>query len=152
MTLMQLPQSKTYSSLPLTAASKTKLPFYHCKVIAGFPSPADDYLDKHLSLDDLLIKRPEATFFVRAVGDSMNNAGIYSDDILIVDKSITARDGHIVIAAINGEMTVKRLRLKGTEVHLRAENPAYPILIITEAHDLVILGVVTNVIHSTLPH
>lgn len=124
------------------------LPLYASSVRAGFPSPADDYIEAHLDLNDYLIKHPAATFLVRAVGDSMVNAGIHSEDILVVDRSLEPSHGRIVIAALNGELTVKRLYKKEGRLQLLAENPAYPAIDITEAADMVIWGVVTNVIHT----
>jgi len=124
-----------------------ELPLYSNKVSAGFPSPADDHLEMKLDLNSYLIKHPAATFFVRASGDSMVNAGIHSGDLLIVDKSIEPCDGKIVIAALDGELTVKRLYKRGGEIKLFAENAAYPPINITE-QDMVIWGVVSYVIHE----
>ncbi len=123
-------------------------PLYSCSVRAGFPSPADDYIEGHLDLNTHLIKRPAATFFVTAVGDSMVNAGIHSGDLLVVDRSIEATHDRIVIAAVNGELTVKRLSRVNNRVQLVPENPNYPIIDITAEHDIVIWGVVTYVIHQ----
>jgi DNA polymerase V len=123
-------------------------PLFNCSVSAGFPSPADDYIDRKLDLNDLLIKNPPATFFVRAAGDSMINAGINHGDILIVDRSLEAGSGQIVIAALHGELTVKRLFKKGAACRLMAENPNYPPLEITEESQCEIWGVVTSVIHQ----
>ncbi|PJD91405.1 MAG: DNA polymerase V [Legionella sp.] len=124
-----------------------ELPLFSSRVQAGFPSPADDAIDMHLDLNTHLIKHPAATFFVKAVGDSMTNAGIRSGDMLIVDKSIEAIHGKIVIAAIDGELTVKRLSHHNGRVQLLPENEAYTPIDITEQQDLVIWGVVTHVIH-----
>lgn len=125
-----------------------KIPLYASKVIAGFPSPADDYIEMHLDLNEYLIKHPAATFFVTASGDSMTGAGITSGDILIVDRSLEATHGKIVIAAINGELTVKRLsRISGT-IQLLPENNQYQPIEITGEEDLIIWGVVTHVIHA----
>lgn len=127
--------------------SAVSCPLYSSHVKAGFPSPADDYIESYLDLNTRLIKHPAATFFVTASGDSMTGAGIHSGDMLIVDKSLNAMHGKIVIAAINGELTVKRLsRLKG-RVQLLPENNQYQPIDITDEHDLVIWGVVTHVIH-----
>ncbi len=127
-----------------------KIPLYSSTVRAGFPSPADDYIETMLDLNQYLIKHPAATFFVRASGDSMINAGIHTGDILVVDRSIEATHGKIVIAALNGELTVKRLSRQHGQVKLVAENPDFPALDITEEYDMVIWGVVTNVIHAVL--
>jgi DNA polymerase V len=123
------------------------LPLFSGKVTAGFPSPADDYVEKTLDLNELLVQKPAATFFVRAQGESMLGAGIHPNDILVVDRSIEPVPGKIVICALNGELTVKRLERDNEQWQLKAENPAYPDIVIYEALELVIWGVVTNVIH-----
>jgi DNA polymerase V len=123
------------------------LPLFTGKVAAGFPSPADDYIEKTLDLNELLIKKPAATFFARAQGESMLGAGIHPNDILVVDRSMDPVPGHIVICALNGELTVKRLAKDGERWQLKAENPAYPDIVIHDDLELVIWGVVTNVIH-----
>jgi len=128
--------------------SSISVPLFNDKVAAGFPSPADDYIEKTLDLNDLLVQKPAATFFVRAEGESMLGAGIHPNDILVVDRSIEAVPGKIVICALNGELTVKRLKSMADKIILGAENPAYPDIIIQEAIDVVIWGVVTSVIHA----
>jgi DNA polymerase V len=129
--------------------SKTnRLPLYSCPVSAGFPSPADDYLEGQLDLNEHLIRHPVATFFVRVAGDSMIRAGIHPGDLLIVDRSLEARNGRVIIAVVNGELLVKRLRRRGDCIYLVADNPDYPSLLITEAMDFQVWGVVTNVIHA----
>lgn len=125
-----------------------RIPFYQCSVAAGFPSPADDEMESSLDLNELLIKHPTATFFLRVSGSSMINAGIHDNDILIVDRSIEPGDGKIVIAAVNGELTVKRLYKRGKELQLLAENDAYAPIKITDGTELHIWGVVTSVIHT----
>lgn len=124
------------------------IPFFAGRVAAGFPSPADDYVEKKLDLNELLINKPASTFFVRAEGESMLNAGIHPDDILVVDRSVHAATGKIVVAALDGELTVKRLRSKEGKLVLAAENPEYSDIPITEEVDMVIWGVVTSVIHN----
>jgi DNA polymerase V len=124
------------------------LPLYSSTVQAGFPSPADDYIECKLDLNTHLIQHPSATFFVRASGDSMKNAGIQSGDMLIVDRSLEATHGKIVIAAVNGELTVKRLSCQDGKLTLLAENPAYKAIHITDTQDFMIWGVVTCVIHQ----
>ncbi len=131
-----------------TANATYQLPLYASHVRAGFPSPADDYIETHLDLNAHLIKHPAATFFVIASGDSMTGAGIQSGDMLIVDRSLEASHGKIIIAAIDGELTVKRLSRHEGRVQLRAENIHYPPIDITHEQDLVIWGVVTHVIHQ----
>lgn len=131
----------------LEGNTQYKIPLYASTVRAGFPSPADDYIEMHLDLNEHLIKHPSATFFVTASGDSMTGAGIASGDMLVVDRSLEATHGKIVIAAINGELTVKRLSRAGGTVALLPENKQYNPIEITEDEDLVIWGVVTHVIH-----
>lgn len=127
-----------------------KLPLFLESVSAGFPSPADDYLEAKLDLNDLLIKNPAATFFVRVTGDSMINAGINSGDILVVDRSLDPKDSSIVIAVINGELTVKRLSMKNGNVKLIPENSNYKPIVITSEMNFEVWGVVRSVIHSVI--
>jgi DNA polymerase V len=123
-------------------------PLYLSQVPAGFPSPADDYMEGSLDLNTHLIKHPAATFFVRAIGESMKNAGIYSGDILIVDRSLEADDNTVVIAAVNGELTVKRLKKEANLLSLVSDNEEYAPIPISEGMDFSIWGVVTTVIHE----
>lgn len=125
-----------------------RLPFYQHTISAGFPSPADDDIEEMLDLNELLIKRPTSTFFLKVSGSSMIKAGIHHNDILIVDRSIEPSNGKVVIASVNGELTVKRLCIKGNKTELVAENDDYPSIDITADMELVFWGVVTNVIHS----
>lgn len=125
-----------------------QLPLFSNKVSAGFPSPADDHIEAQLDLNRHLIKNPASTFLVRVSGESMKDVGIFPNDILIVDRSIKPIDGKIVIAAIDGELTVKRLKKEKSAVYLMPENKDFKPIVITEMQDLNIWGVVTNVIHS----
>ena len=129
------------------------VPYIISKVSAGFPSPADDYLENNLNLDKLLIKNRPSTFLIRAGGDSMINIGIYDGDILIVDRSLDAKSKDIVIASIFGELTVKKLIL---DVHgnpqLKSENELYSSIEIKNKEDLIIWGVVTSVIHQFIKY
>ena len=125
-----------------------ELPLYSSKIKAGFPSPADDYIEKKLDLNEYLIKHPAATFFVRVEGESMIDAGIHSGDILIVDKSIEVKDNNIVIAAINGEFTVKRISKKNGKLFLLPENNSFQPIEVSIEEDFSIFGVVTCVIHK----
>lgn len=136
-----------YIRYPAKSVRGIPLPLYVGKVAAGFPSPADDYVEKTLDLNELLIQKPAATFFARAQGVSMINAGIHHNDILIVDRSIEPVPGKIVICALNGELTVKRLDRENGQWKLAAENPDYPDIAIFEDLEMVIWGVVTSVIH-----
>lgn len=133
---------------PRSIAAVCALPLFMVPVAAGFPSPAEDYIEAQLDLNQYLIRHRAATFFVRASGDSMIGAGIHSGDLLIVDRAIPAVDGSIVIAVVNGELTVKRLSKKGDRLLLVAENEQYAPLEINEHTEFHIWGVVTNVIHS----
>jgi len=133
---------------PAPSPCRCLLPLFTGKVAAGFPSPADDYVEKSLDLNELLIQKPAATFFVRAEGESMLGAGIHPNDILVVDRSIEPVSGKIVICALNGELTVKRLIRKNNQWLLKSENPDYPNIPLHEDLDMVIWGVVTSVIHA----
>lgn len=123
------------------------LPFFTPSVSAGFPSPAQDHHEENLDIKNLLVKHPAATFFVRAAGDSMIGAGIHSGDILVVDRSLRPSRGRIVIAVLNGELTVKKLAGEKSRPQLQPENPNYLPIDVTEETDLRIWGVVTSVIH-----
>lgn len=133
---------------PTAAPSFLALPLFAGKVSAGFPSPADDYIEKTLDLNELLVQQPAATFFVRAQGESMLGAGIHPNDILVVDRSLEAVSGKIVICALDGELTVKRLIRENDHWTLQAENLNYADIVIYDGLELVIWGVVTNVIHA----
>ena len=124
------------------------LPLYSHKVVAGFPSPADDYIEDRLDLNQKLAPHPNSTFLLRVQGDSMIKAGIFEGDILVVDRSIEPKDGKIVIAALDGELTVKRLSLGKNGMALLPENDDYPVIPIKEESDVVIWGVVTSTIHQ----
>jgi len=125
-----------------------KLNLFNTNVAAGFPSPADDYIDKKLDLNEYLVKNPSATFFVKVTGDSMIDAGIHSGNILIVDRSITATNSKIIIAILNGELTVKRLRKIKGKLFLYSENKDFAPIEIDEHADFEVWGVVMHVINS----
>jgi DNA polymerase V len=124
------------------------LPFYTSTVRAGFPSPADDYAIDNIDLNKYLIKHPTATFLVRVAGDSMIEAGINPDDILVVDRSLDVKNNNIVIVAINGELTVKRFIKTTQGTFLKPENKKYPLITLHDFNENIIWGVVTNVIHK----
>ena len=126
---------------------RCRLPLFANKIAAGFPSPADDYVEKNLDLNELLVTHPAATFFGRAEGVSMINAGIFPNDILVINRALEPTPGKIVVCAVNGELTVKRLERDGENWVLKAENPAYPDIPIHEELEMVIWGVVTHAIH-----
>jgi DNA polymerase V len=123
-----------------------RVPLFSHKVSAGFPSPADDYIAGRLSLDEHLISNKEATFFVRAKGNSMNGAGIFDGDLLVVDKSISPSSGNIVIAIIDGDLTVKRLVLRDNKTILKPENLRFKEIELKEGQELQVWGVVTSTI------
>ncbi len=128
--------------------SDSELPLYSCKISAGFPSPADDHLERNLDLNSHLVKHPAATFFVRVTGDSMIGAGINDNDILIVDRSLKPSHGKIVIAVVDGHMTVKRLYKESGKLILMPENTLYKPIEIKEDMNIEIWGVVVTAIHS----
>lgn len=132
--------------LPSEQTEFVELPLYEHKVVAGFPSPAEDYIEARLDLNEKLIRNKEATFLLSVQGDSMKDVGILDGDILVVDRSIQPQDGKIVIAALDGELTVKRLSMKSTGTWLVPENENYPPILVRESSDIVIWGVVTATI------
>ena len=121
---------------------------FEAGVSAGFPSPAADYEEDKLDLNKHLIKNPPATFFVRVTGDSMVGAGIHHGDLLIVDRSLEPKDKSVVIAVVNGELTVKRIRIRKKKITLEPENENYSAQQITEETEFEVWGIVTNVIHA----
>ncbi|MBD3296665.1 MAG: translesion error-prone DNA polymerase V autoproteolytic subunit [Candidatus Omnitrophica bacterium] len=139
---------KFYKNRNDTATSiDPKIPFFTGTISAGFPSPADDHMDKKLDLNELLIQHPAATFFVKVSGNSMEDIGIHDGDTLIVDRALKANDGSVVIAVLNGELTVKRVRRSARGMELVPENRHMRPIDISPEMDLEIWGVVTNVIH-----
>ena len=128
-------------------ALRIKAPFYGY-VPAGFPSPADDYLEEELDLGEYLVRNPAATFFIRVTGRSMTGAGIYPNDILIVDRSLDARHGDVIIAVLNTEFTVKRLYHRAGTLRLVPDNPDYEPILIREGDQFQVWGVVAHVIHK----
>ena len=124
------------------------LPLFGSKIPAGFPSPADDHLEATIALNRQFVRHPAATFFVRVKGFSKIKAGIQDGDLLIVDRSLEAQSGSIVIAVVNGDLTLKRLLIEGTEVWLMPENSEFQPLQMTDGMELHVWGVVAHVIHS----
>lgn len=131
----------------LVVAGKA-LPLAGESVPAGFPSPAEEYLEQPLDLNEYVAPRPEATFYVRVSGDSMIGAGIFHDDILVVDKSQRPAPGNVVIAFVDGEFTVKRLVRDGDMLALAPENPDFSPIALTPETDFEIWGVVRHVVHK----
>ncbi|WP_201324201.1 translesion error-prone DNA polymerase V autoproteolytic subunit [Pseudanabaena sp. lw0831] len=128
--------------------SRFRLPLYLNPVAAGFPTYPEDYIEGKIDLNRHLVKHPDTTFLVRVVGESMKDAGIHPNDMLIVDRSIEVTSGQVVIALVNGELTVKRIRNHQNKLWLMPENESFRPIEIDENTDLHIWGVVTNVIHS----
>ena len=122
-------------------------PLVQAYVPAGFPSPADDYVERKLDLNEYLVLHPAATFFVRVSGDSMIGAGIHSGDLLVVDRSLEPRNNSVVIAGVDGDLAVKRMRRRGGTIHLVSDNSDYSPIEVGEETALEIWGVVTAVIH-----
>jgi DNA polymerase V len=145
---IRVPASQVEHIYELIENKFHKFPLYESAVSAGFPSPAEHEIEQELDLNELLVKHPAATFFVRVSGTSMINAGIHDGDILVVDRSLTAVHGKVVIAAVNGELTVKRFWRDGDRLFLRPENKDYRPIEITEGTGFQIWGVVTTVLHS----
>ena len=131
-----------------STTKRFKIPLLNDSVSAGFPSPADDYTEENIDLNEHLISNPSSTFFLRVKGESMINAGIKDKDLIIVDKSLIAKPGDIVIAMIDGEFTIKRLSIKNDELYLKAENHNYPDFSFKNHIDVQIWGVVIYSIHS----
>ena len=131
-------------------ARQCSFPLFLCHVAAGFPSPADDYIEGPLDLNEHVIKHPSATYFVRASGDSMNGAGIFNGDLLIVDRSLEPIHGKVVIAEVDGQLTVKRLSKLKDHFSLQPENTSYPSIELQEGNEVVLWGVVTHVLHNLL--
>ena len=127
------------------------IPLFAHSIHAGFPSPADDYVSESLDLNEHLIAHKEATYFLRATGQSMVGAGIHDGDLLVVDRSLTPRHRAVVIAVVDGEFTVKRLYKRAGRIRLLAENPDYPSIEFADGQELEIWGVVTSVIHRLAP-
>ncbi len=142
------PQTTVESMFKPDGQTKYRVPLYLNPIAAGFPAPTDDYLEGKIDLNLHLVKHPESTFLVRVVGESMQNAGIHPRDLLVVDRAIEPVNGKVVIAVVNGELTVKRLRKTRGKLWLMPENPDFEPIEIDENMDLHIWGVVTNVIHA----
>lgn len=126
--------------------TELRLPYVDGGINAGFPSPALDFIDLSIDLNKHLVKHPSATFYGRVKGDSLKNAGIGTDDLLIIDKSIGLQDGKIAVCYIDGEFTAKRIKITKNEVWLIPENSDYEPIKVTEDNDFLVWGIVTHVI------
>jgi len=129
-------------------ATALELPFIDVGISAGFPSPADDFIELTIDLNKHLIKHKDSTFFAKVKGHSMKNAGIFDGDLLVIDKSLAPQDGKIAICQIDGEFTVKRIKIEKDIVWLVAENDAYEPIKVTEENELMIWGIVMHSIKS----
>jgi DNA polymerase V len=145
---MRVPVSLVADVAELVEMKGRGIPLYSSTVRAGLPTAADDHMETKLDLHDYVVRHPQATFFVRVQGDSMINASIHEGDILVVDRSLEAREGAIVIAVLDGELTVKRLRRHQGHVELVPENDRYPVIRVQPDQEFRLWGVVTTVVHS----
>ena len=136
----------SYDKPVLFDAESLLLPLVGDRVQAGFPSPADDFNTKRIDLTEQLIKHPQATFLLRVRGDSMRDAGIFDGDVLVVDKALRPRHGHVVVALVDGEFTVKKLHKFGAVMRLMAANPTYPDIVPRDGQTIEVWGVVTHAI------
>jgi DNA polymerase V len=148
---MKLYSAYSHNSLEILRVS-TGIPFsthlVETGISAGFPSPADDFLDASIDLNKALIKNKDATFYGRVKGDSMIGAGIHDGDLLIIDKSIEPKNNKIAVCFIDGDFTVKRIQITKEIIWLIAENKNYPPIKVTKDNDFLIWGIVTNVIKT----
>ncbi|KTD38339.1 LexA repressor [Legionella nautarum] len=147
--LVRVPLSKIDTVMAVRQADyHHTIPLYSSKVAAGYPSPADDRIDDSINLQEMLVKKPEKTFALRASGDSMVNAGIKSGDLLIVESTQQGLDGQMVIAVVNSELTVKTLSIQTNQIRLLPANPLFQPIDVTNVDDFKILGVVIYIVHS----
>ncbi|RXQ91553.1 translesion error-prone DNA polymerase V autoproteolytic subunit [Ancylomarina salipaludis] len=140
-------ESKLQFFIP-SSKEKLLLPFVSAKVRAGFPSPADDFIETKISLDKELIKNKEATFYVRVEGSSMIGANIHDGDLLVIDRSLEPSNNKIAVCFIDGEFTVKRLRIEKDHILLMPENEKFEPIKVTSDNDFLIWGVVTYIIKA----
>ena len=146
---MRLKKIKDIKNITIYGTEKTQLkerPIVNEDIAAGFPSPAEDFKEVRISLDKELIKNEEATFYARVRGNSMIDANIEDGDLLVIDKSIESRDGRIAICMVDGEFTIKRLKVEKDCVYLMPENKKYKPIKVTKENELIIWGIVTYVI------
>ena len=148
--LNKISESEELEFYSAETTTELKIPLFESGVSAGFPSPADDYLDLPIDLNEFLIKHPAATFYVRVKGNSMEGAGIRNGDLLIVDRAEEPRNKSIVLGIIDGEFTVKRIKKKGSDLYLMPDNPEFKPIKINENMDFQVWGVVTYVVHKPI--
>ena len=137
-----------FEVLPANGLEEMDIPFYSTPVSAGFPSPAEEYLEDRINLQQLLVAHPSATYFLKVRGDSMRDANLHEGDILVVDRSLKPRVNQIIIGLLENEFTVKRLVKKQNQYYLQPENPAYPLIPLPETSGFQPWGVVTWCIHK----
>jgi len=129
---------------------KTKIKLYTTSISAGFPSPAEDHMDVSLDINEYLVKHPSSTFYIYVKGDSMINAGIFDGDLMIVDRSLEVKSNSIVVAVINGEFTVKKIKKDSGNIYLIPDNKNYKPILLEDSMDFQIWGIVTHTIHHFL--
>ena len=150
MKLKHLKHTNYFDFYSVDQTAFEKIPLFEGGVSAGFPSPADDYMDMDLDLHDHLVQNPSSTFCVRAIGESMKDAGIQSGDVMIVDRSLKPKNRSIVLAVIDGEFTVKRVNISDNQLYLVPENNDFTPIKITEEMNFQIWGIVTFIIHKAV--
>ena len=148
--LNKISESEELEFYSAETTTELKIPLFESGVSAGFPSPADDYLDLPIDLNEFLIKHPAATFYVRVKGNSMEGAGIRNGDLLIVDRAEEPRNKSIVLGVIDGEFTVKRIKKKGSDLYLMPDNPEFKPIKINDNMNFQVWGVVTYVVHKPI--
>jgi len=146
--LINLHKTHTLEIFSAETSTELDLPFVENGISAGFPSPADDFLDVSIDLNKALIQNPSATFYGRVKGDSMIDAGLSDGDLLIIDKSLEPANGKIAVCFIDGEFTVKRIKIESKVIWLMAENKKYSPIKVTPDNDFIIWGIVTTVIKT----
>ena len=148
--LNKISESEELEFYSAETTTELKIPLFESGVSAGFPSPADDYMDLPIDLNEFLIKHPAATFYVRVKGNSMEGAGIRNGDLLIVDRAEEPRNKSIVLGIIDGEFTVKRIKKKGSDLYLMPDNPEFKPIKINDNMNFQVWGVVTYVVHKPM--
>jgi DNA polymerase V len=146
--LKRIYKKKELDFFSLESDTPMKLPLFDSKISAGFPSPAEDYVELKLDLNEHLIQHPAATFFVKVSGHSMKEAGIHDGDMLIVDRALEPKNNDIAVCVINGEFTVKRIRKIKNEIYLIPANADYQAIKVSEQHEFQIWGIVSFIIHK----
>lgn len=148
MKLHSIPPLRVLGQATFNIPGDQVLPLYLSAVQAGWPSPADDYIDQQINLHEYIVKNPASTYFLRAAGDSMLGCGIHDDDLLVVDRSLAASNNRVIIAALDGELLVKRIVRRGSRTFLSPANPEFSEIEITNMEYVHIWGVVTFVLHK----